>query len=142
MRTDDERRHGDRQEDGRQGGDRPESPCIRAFSWGRLEVEGHGSFKDAKLWPGGARGWDWNETGTRHDPGIQPADIEELLDHGARVVVLSRGVNERLRVMPETLDLLRERGVEAEVLASEEAVRRYNELAGEAAVGGLIHSTC
>lgn len=133
MSTDD-----DRQQDA----DRPPSPRIRAFDWGRLEVEGHGSFKDAKLWPGGARGWDWNETGTRHDPGIQPADVQELLDNGARVVVLSRGVNERLRVMPATLDLLRGRGVEAEVLASEEAVRRYNELVGEAAVGGLIHSTC
>ena len=29
----------------------------------------------AKLYPGGARAWDWRETGTRHRPGIQPADI-------------------------------------------------------------------
>lgn len=119
-----------------------DSPRIRDFSWGRLDVEDHGTFKDAKLWPGGARRWDWNETGTRHDPGIQPADVEELVDRGARIVILSRGVNERLRVMPETLEILRQRGVETEVLQSEEAIRRYNELAGVAPVGGLIHSTC
>ena len=54
--------------------------------------EGSGSLKDAKLYPGGARAWDWRETGTRHDPGIQPTDVAELLDHGAEVVVLSTGV--------------------------------------------------
>lgn len=119
-----------------------DSPRIRSFSWGRIEVEGHGTFKDVKLWPGGAREWDWTETGTRHEPGIQPADVREVVDRGARIVVLSRGVHERLRVMSKTLEALHEREVEAEVLESERAVRRYNELAGEAPVGGLIHSTC
>ena len=53
------------------------SPRVTHLSWGHLEVEGvDGSFKDAKLFPGGARAWDWNETGTNHEPGIQPADIE------------------------------------------------------------------
>jgi hypothetical protein len=67
------------------------SPRITHLSWGRLEIDGYAKpFKDAKLFPGGARAWDWNETGTRHVPGIQPADVEELLTHGARVVVLSK----------------------------------------------------
>ena len=65
------------------------SPRISTISWGRMEVEGLGEGKDFKLWPGGGRTWDWNETGTRHDPGIQPADVEELLEHGSQVVVLS-----------------------------------------------------
>ena len=55
------------------------SPAITHLSWGKLEVADHGTFKDAKLWPGGARAWDWSETGTRHEPGIQPADVAELL---------------------------------------------------------------
>lgn len=118
------------------------SPRITSLTWGRLEVEGHGAFKDAKLWPGGARAWDWRETGTRHEPGIQPADVEELLDRGVSIVVLSRGVHRRLRVMPATLELLEERGVAAEVLPTEAAVERYNELAGVRPVGALIHSTC
>jgi hypothetical protein len=74
------------------------SPWILQLSWGRLEVESLGTFKDAKLYPGGGREWDWRETGTRHVPGIQPADVAELLDHGAEVVVLSKGVLERLQV--------------------------------------------
>ena len=118
------------------------SPRISRLSWGRLEVEGAGAFKDAKLYPGGARAWDWHETGTRHVPGIQVADVEELLERGAEVIVLARGVLERLQVCPETLDLLKHRGIPAHVLPTEEAVRLYNELAAKRPVGALVHSTC
>ena len=119
------------------------SPRIRSLAWGRIEVEGsEAPYKDAKLWPGGSREWDWNETGTRHEPGIQPADVEELLANGATTIVLSRGVQRRLRVRPDTLEMLEERGVIAHVLQTEEAVRLYNDLREREAVGGLFHSTC
>ena len=91
---------------------------------------------------GGGRAWDWNETGTRHSPGIQAADLTELLDHGAEVVVLSRGMELRLEVGPEPLDLLESKGIEVHVADTTEAVRIYNELAGKRPVGGLFHSTC
>lgn len=117
------------------------SPEVTHLSWGRLEVEG-GAFKDVKLFPGGAREWDWNETGTRHEPGIQPADAEELLEHGAVVVILSKGFHERLRVPEETLRVLEDRGVTVHELQTEEAVRLYNELREAEKIGALIHSTC
>jgi hypothetical protein len=120
----------------------PPSPRITGLSWGRLAIDGERTFKDAKLYPGGAREWNWRETGTAHDPGIQPADVEELLEHGAEVVVLSRGVMERLRICPETLEFLKKRGVAAHVLQTEEAVRMYNDLQRKRRVGGLFHSTC
>ncbi len=120
------------------------SPRITHLAWGRLQTEGPGgAFKDAKLYPGGARAWDWNETGTGLRPGIQPADVEELLTRGAEVVVLSKGTNERLQVMDETLRMLEERGVEAHVLQTEKAAERYNTLRDDdRRVGGLFHSTC
>jgi hypothetical protein len=120
------------------------SPLVTHLSWGRLEVEGwEGQFKDAKLFPGGAREWDWSETGTSHEPGIQPTDVEELLDRGATVVVLSRGFHERLRVRRETLRKLEERKVLVYVEPTGEAVRLYNELSKEnEKVGALVHSTC
>ena len=85
------------------------SPRITRLSWGRLETES-AVFKDVRLYPGGAEEWDWNETGTSHDPGIQPADVERLLERGSTVVILSRGFHERLGVAPETLRMLEERG--------------------------------
>jgi len=75
------------------------SPRIKHISWGRLEVEGRADpYKDAKLFPGGSREWNWRETGTDHVPGIQKVDVQELIDHGAKIVVLSRGMKECLEV--------------------------------------------
>ena len=121
---------------------KPDSPRISHLSWGRIEVEGHLPFKDAKIFPGGAREWDWRETGTRHVPGIQPADVQELIEHGARTVVLSKGVWERLQVCPETLEVLSKNDIQVEVLQTEAAVERFNGLRENIAVGGLFHSTC
>jgi len=78
------------------------SPVVSDHSWGEITVEGLGQFRDVKLWPGGAREWDWDETGTRHRPGIQPADVEELLAAGPDVVVLSRGRELRLKTRTTT----------------------------------------
>jgi hypothetical protein len=118
------------------------SPRISSLSWGHIEVEGYSPFKDVKIFPGGAREWDWRETRTRHVPGIQPADVQELIEHGARAVVLSKGIWKRLQVCPETLEVLAKNGIQVEVLQTEDAVERFNELRDSIAVGGLFHSTC
>ncbi len=118
------------------------SPRIARLSRGHMEVEGHPPFKDAKVFPGGAREWDWRETGTRHEPGIQPTDVQELVEHGAKTIVLSKGTWERLKVCPETLEVLANHGIEVEVLQTEAAVKRFNELRETVPVGGLFHSTC
>src|SRR5262245_52034301 len=67
------------------------SPRVIAHRWGQLDVDELGELGDAKLWPGGGREWNWGETGTHHSPGIQPGDVQELLEHDPEVVVLSRG---------------------------------------------------
>lgn len=123
--------------------DKPaKSPSILGSVWGQIEVEGFGKFKDVKLWPGGAREWDWAETGTSHNPGIQFADVEELLAHGIQVVVLSRGHYLRLLVSEEIQNRLRDLGIEVIVAETDEAVEQYNLLCERKAVGGLFHSTC
>ena len=107
-----------------------------------MEIEGIGAGKDFKLYPGGGRDWDWDGTGTRHVPGIQPAGVEELLTCGATDVVLSLGMNRRLQVDQRTLDYLAERSVAAHVAETREAVKIYNDLAEAVPVAGLFHSAC
>jgi hypothetical protein len=118
------------------------SPKILAVSWGHMEIEGLGEGKDFKLYPGGGRAWDWNETGTRHSPGIQPTDVAELLANGATAVVLSQGMDKQLEVDPDTLTLLEQWSVTVHVAETRAAVSLYNELAETTPVGGLFHSTC
>jgi hypothetical protein len=121
---------------------RERSPRILEISWGHIEVEGLGAGKDMKLWPGGGRAWDWAETGTRHVPGVQPADVAELLEHGATAVVLSQGMDKMLHVAPGTLEYLEQRSITVHVAETREAVALYNKLAEDTPVGGLFHSTC
>jgi hypothetical protein len=118
------------------------SPRITHVSWGRMEVDGLGSGRDFKLWPGGGREWDWNETDTHHVPGTQVSDVEELVEHGSKVVVLTRGMELVLQTSLETLDYLQDKGITVHVDETNAAVALYNKLAETQAVGGLFHSTC
>ncbi|MCY3023299.1 MAG: Mth938-like domain-containing protein [Planctomycetota bacterium] len=123
--------------------DRKPSPRIIASSWGKLEVEGLGIGKDFKLYPGGGRPWDWRETGTQHSPGIQPADIQELIDQGCVVIVLTRGRQLALQVCPETIKLLEEKRIRYHSAETGAAIELYSQLAAKGeALGGLFHSTC
>ena len=73
---------------------------------------------------------------------LEKMPVAELLEHGAQIVVLSKGVQERLQTCPETLEMLEAQGIRVYVLQTEIAIERYNLLAQSEAVGALIHSTC
>ena len=119
------------------------SPRIAQVSWGQLQVEGKSEPQRCKAFPRcGSREWNWRETQNEPRPGIQIADVQQLLDHGAQVVVLSRGMAECLHVPHETLDFLKERQIAVHVLPTQHAVALYNKLARTEAVGGLFHTTC
>ena len=120
----------------------PASPRIVSHKWGQIEVEGYEPFRDVKLFPGGAKEWNWQETGTRHSPGIQPADAEELVEQGAEVIVLSSGVLGRLKVQPDTIAALEARGIQVHVKRTNAAVKLFEDLREREAVGALIHTTC
>lgn len=108
---------------------------------GRIEADGVGAGKDLKLYPGGGREWDWAETGTRHSPGIQPADAGELLARGATMVVLSCGMDQVLRADPATPAYLEQRAITVHVAETRQAVEICTKLAEDDPVGGLFHST-
>ena len=75
-------------------------------------------------------------------PGIQPNDVEELVQHGAQIIILSKGFYQRLQVSPETLKWLNKKGISYQILQTEKAIEIYNQLRKDHSVGGLFHSTC
>jgi hypothetical protein len=122
---------------------KPHSPQVKRLAWGRMTIEGLGTGKDFKLWPGGGRPWDWTENKTNHRAGIQPGDVAELIEHGCTTVVLSQGMLQRLAISNQTLTLLEINNVGIHVAKTKQAVKLYNKLAAEGiAVGGLFHTTC
>jgi hypothetical protein len=119
------------------------SPLIQEVKWGLIVVSGLGRFRDVKLYPGGGCEWDWCKTNTHHDPGIQIADVEELLSNGAEHIVLSRGMLGRLKIEESTVEYLKSRGIKIHITETNEAVAIYNKHVQEGKpVGGLFHSTC
>ena len=118
------------------------SPIITKLSWGKIEIDGYQPFKDVKLFPGGAKAWNWQETGTQHSPGVQYSDVEELVYKGAKVIILSRGVLGRLKIQSDTIKKLELIGIIVRIAKTKEADRFYNESIKSEAVGGLIHTTC
>ena len=102
-------------------------------------------FKDAKVYPGRCEAWDWdaNVPPTRHQPGIQVADIREVLATDVEFVVLSKGVNGKLECQPSVLEACKAADVEVIHELTPVAVQRFNELAAaHRRVGGVFHSTC
>ncbi|CAJ0940380.1 unnamed protein product [Ranitomeya imitator] len=121
---------------------RMSSPEISKISWGSMNVSGQ-VYKDCKVWPGGSRTWDWRETGTNHHPGVQPADVDEVLKRGVKTLVIGRGMSGALQVPDSTLNYIKSQGIDVLVLQTEKAVQEYNSLAAKGAkVGGVFHSTC
>ncbi len=119
-----------------------ESPKINSIEWGTIVTGDGNTYKDAKLFPGGSREWDWNETGTHHSPGIQPADVQELINHGAKEIILSKGFHSRLGISQKTKDFLTNEGLTFYILETGKAVEKYNSIRKNRPVGALIHSTC
>jgi hypothetical protein len=118
---------------------------IASISWGEITLDSkpQSKAKDCKMYPGGSRAWDWNETGTRHQPGIQRSDVEELIRSGAVEVVLSRGMDLKLGVPDDTVRWLEDQGIKVHVAETLQAVDIYNRLVDEGVkVGGCFHSTC
>jgi hypothetical protein len=100
-------------------------------------------FKDCKVWSGGAKAWDWSITGTHHQPGIQLADIEEILDQGVEVMILSRGMELMLHTCSETEAILQSCGIAYHIEETRQAVALFNKLVQQGKrVGGIFHSTC
>ena len=119
------------------------SPRIISSGWGEMVVETIGRAKDVKLWPGGGRPWDWAEYGTGHSRGIQQGDVEELINKGCRVVILTTGRMKRLKVPRNIVDVLKGQSIEVVVADTKKAIQLYNDYAEKGmAVGGLFHSTC
>lgn len=119
------------------------SAKVVRLEWGQVELEDGRIYKDVKIFPGGARAWNWGETGTRHSPGIQLADVEELIQNKVETVVLTQGVLGQLSVPGNLIKDLESRGIKVHVAKTKKAVRIYNQLCDEEQRAGiLIHSTC
>ena len=110
---------------------------LEEYSFGRLVVDGEEETKDVIVLPERVvRNW-WRRDGHA----LVLDDLEAVLDELPARLIVGTGAQGRLNPDPETLAQLRERGIEVEVLPTEDAVRRYS-ASNPAETAAALHLTC
>jgi hypothetical protein len=112
-------------------------PRIERYHFGQLVVDGEEQTRDVIVLPERVLTNWWRADGHR----LVLADLEDVIEELPERLVVGTGAYGQMRPDPETLDQLRQRGVEVEVLPTDEAVRRYGELDASRTAAAL-HLTC
>ena len=110
---------------------------IERYEFGRVLVDGREHTKDVIVLPDRVVGNWWRKEG--HSLVLD--DLDQVLDDLPETLLVGAGADERMRPDPGALDKLRARGVDVQVLPTDEAVRRYGELDPERTAAAL-HLTC
>ncbi len=112
---------------------------IEDYAYGRIVVDGREETNDIiitgdELHPG----W-WRDEG--HS--LKLEDLDTVLEASPSRLIVGTGTQGNMQPEPGLLDTLRdEHGMEVEVLGSEEAVQRWNELGEKDDAALAIHLTC
>ena len=110
---------------------------IEGYDFGRVRVDGHEETRDVIVLPERVvRDW-WRKDGH----GLVLEDLDAVLDELPAHLVVGTGAHGRLRPDPATIEALRARGIDVEVLPTAAAVERYTELDPHTTAAAL-HLTC
>jgi hypothetical protein len=107
---------------------------IDGYRFGRVLIDGREETRDVIVLPERVvRNW-WRRDG--HSLVLD--DLEDVLEELPPRLIVGTGISGRMRPDPRTLEHLGERGIDVEVVRTDEAVRRFAELAASqaAAVAG------
>lgn len=110
---------------------------LEDYSFGRPTVDGDEHTRDLIVLPRRVVANWWRREG--HSLVLE--DLEEVLDELPERLIVGTGAQGRLSLDPRTLERLQESGIEVEMLATNEAVRRYGRL-DPAATAAALHLTC
>lgn len=117
---------------------------IEGYDFGVVWLEGKEFRQDVIIYPTGATGtarvdasW-WRKEGHRLDK----ADLDEVVKAKPEVLIVGTGYYGRMQVPQETLEFLKNVGIEVYADRTEAACKKYNELRDIRKVVAALHLTC
>ena len=110
---------------------------IEEYSFGHIVVDGQEHIKDVIILPGRVVSNWWRKDG--HS--LVMEDLEDVLPDLGKHLVIGSGAYGRMKPDPRTIEQLKARGIEVEILQTADAARRYGELDG-ASTTAALHLTC
>ncbi len=112
---------------------------IEAYEFGRITVHGRSYSSDVIVYPDRVDASWWRKEG--HE--LSPDDIGEILKAAPEVLVVGQGASGCMKVLPETGDLLREKGIELRSARTDQACTIFNDLSRQdRKVVAALHLTC
>jgi hypothetical protein len=110
---------------------------IDHYQFGRIVIDGRQETRDLIILPDRVvRNW-WRQDGHA----LVVDDLGEVLDELPTHLVVGTGAAGRMRLDPDTIHRLQDRGVTVEALPTSQAVRRFAEL-DPANTAAALHLTC
>jgi hypothetical protein len=110
---------------------------IDEYRFGHIVIDGRAHRKDVIVLPTRVVSNWWRRDGH----GLVLEDLDDVLSELPDRLIVGCGAHKRLRPDPRTIEELEHRGISVEALATEEAVRRFNEL-DPATTAAALHLTC
>jgi hypothetical protein len=110
---------------------------LTDYSFGRIVVDGEEQTRDVIVLPDRLLSDWWRREG--HSLAIE--DFREVEDELPEKLILGTGAHGQLRPPRAVIEELERRGIDVEVLRTDDAVRRYGEL-DERRTAAALHLTC
>ena len=112
-------------------------PRIEDYRFGRIVIDGNEQTRDVIVLPERVVPNWWRQEGHA----LVLADLNDVLHDLPQRLIVGTGASGRMRPDPETVDVLRRRGVEVKVARTDDAVRLFNE-ADAPTTAAALHLTC
>jgi hypothetical protein len=110
---------------------------IRDYRFGHVVIDGQAHGRDVIVLPSRVVANWWR----RESHSLVLGDLADVIDELPGTLIVGSGASSQMRPDPKTVQALRDRGIEVEVLSTPEAVRRFAECDPERAAAAL-HLSC
>ncbi len=111
---------------------------IDHYEFGSIVIDGQTYRNDLLIWPGQIKHDWWRLEGHL----LQLADLAEALAAEPQVLVVGTGESGHMRLDPEVVAYLQDKGIELVARPTKEASRYLNELTVQRRLAAALHLTC
>jgi len=111
---------------------------IDSYDFGRIVISGKEYTQDVIIYPTRVDGSWWRKEGHK----VYLEDIREILKEEPEVLIVGTGYSGLVKVLPETEEYLKSKGIKLIVEDTRKACQTYNKLCKEAKAIAAFHLTC
>lgn len=113
-------------------------PEINTYHFGMIKINGKSYHKDVIILPGGVIN-NWRRK-TGHV--LMPVDMTDIFNSVPELLIIGQGAYNRMEISPETVNLIKNTGLDCIALPTDKACDLYNQECKRRRVAAALHLTC